>query len=90
MPFSDQFTPTHARRPDFLAEVRHAFLVRRPEENASSSYALHGFERRERVYSHTVENSRDLARFAALHQPFYKVLYAQRLDVTPWRLAESS
>ena len=152
----------------FLAEARHAFLIRRPEEIAASSYALYpsmnissigletlcevraairdaggddsvvidsddlvtrpqatmaaycaavglpfnaraltwepgerpewrrsarwhmdvsastGFERREHVYPHTVENSRDLARFAAHHQPFYEQLYAQRLDVTPW------
>jgi hypothetical protein len=49
-----------------------------------------GFERRERVYLHTVENSRDLARFAAHHRPFYERLYAQRLDVTPWEQDESS
>jgi len=49
-----------------------------------------GFERRERVYPHTVENSRDLARFAAHHRPFYERLYAQRLDVTPWEQAETS
>jgi hypothetical protein len=158
----------------FLAESRHAFLIRRPEEIAASNYALHpgmnigsiglerlcelqaairdaggnpsvvidsddlvarpeatmaaycaavelpfnlraltwqsgersewrrsarwhvdvssssGFERRERVYPHTVENSRDLARFAAHHRPFYERLYAQRLHVTPWEQAESS
>jgi len=158
----------------FLAEARHAFLIRHPEEIAASSYALHpgmsinsiglerlcevqdavraaggdasvvidsddlvarpeatmaaycaavglpfnpraltwepgerpewrrsarwhvdvsassGFERRERVYPHTVENSRDLARFAAHHRPFYERLHAQRLDVTPWEHAESS
>jgi hypothetical protein len=158
----------------FLAESRHAFLIRRPEEIAASNYALHpgmnigsigldrlcelqaairdaggnpsvvidsddlvarpeatmaaycaavglpfnlraltwqsgersewrrsarwhmdvssssGFERRERVYPHTVENSRDLARFAAHHRPFYERLYAQRLDVTPWEQAQSS
>ena len=158
----------------FLAEARHAFLIRRPEEIAASSYALYpsmnigsiglerlcemqaavreaggnasvvidsddlvarpeatmaaycaavglpfnpraltwepgersewrrsarwhvdvrassGFERRERVYPHTVENSPDLARFAAHHRPFYEQLYAQRLDVTPWEHAESS
>jgi hypothetical protein len=155
----------------FLAEARHAFLIRRPEEIAASSYALYpnmtmssiglellcevqaavrdaggnasvvidsddlvarpeatmaaycaavglpfnpralawepgerpewrrsarwhvdisassGFERREHVYPHTVENSADLARFAAHHQPFYEQLYAQRLDVTPWEQA---
>jgi hypothetical protein len=42
------------------------------------------------VYPHTVENSPDLARFAAYHRPFYERLYAQRLDVTPWEHAESS
>jgi hypothetical protein len=152
----------------FLAETRHAFLIRRPEEIAASSYALDpgtninsiglerlceaqaavrdaggdasvvidsddlvarpeatmaaycaavglpfipraltwepgerpewrqyarwhadasassGFERRERVYPHTVENSAELARLAAYHRPFYEQLYAQRLDVTPW------
>jgi hypothetical protein len=158
----------------FLAESRHAFLIRRPEEIAASNYALHpgmnigsiglerlcelqaairdaggnpsvvidsddlvarpeatmaaycaavglpfnpraltwqpgersewrrsarwhvdvtassGFERRARVYLHTVENSRDLARFAAHHRPFYERLHAQRLDVTPWEQAQSS
>jgi hypothetical protein len=158
----------------FLAESRHAFLIRRPEEIAASNYALwpgmniksiglerlcelkaavrdaggnasvvidsddlvarpeatmaaycaavglpfnpraltwepgersewrrsarwhvdvsvsSGFERRERVYPHTVENSRELARFAAYHRPFYERLYAQRLDVTPWEQDESS
>jgi hypothetical protein len=49
-----------------------------------------GFERRERVYLHTVENSNDLARFAAHHRPFYEQLYAQRLDVTPREQDESS
>lgn len=157
----------------FLAEARHAFLIRRPEEIAASNYALHpgmnigsiglerlcgvqdavrdaggdasavidsddlvarpeatmaaycaavglpfnpraltwepgerpewrrsarwhvdvsassGFERRERVYPHTVENFRELARFAAHHRPFYERLYAQRLDVKPWEHAES-
>jgi hypothetical protein len=152
----------------FLAEARHAFLIRRPEEIAASNYALHpgmsidsiglqrlcevqdgvrdaggdvsvvidsddlvarpeatmaaycaavglpfipraltwepgqrpewrrsarwhvdvsassGFERREHVYPNTVQNSPDLARFAAHHRPFYERLYAQRLDVTPW------
>jgi Sulfotransferase domain len=155
----------------FLAETRHAFLIRRPEEIAASNYALHpgmsisaiglenlcklraavgdaggnaslvidsddlvtrpeatmaaycaavglpfnpqaltwqpgqrsewrrsarwhvdvstssGFERREHVYPHTVENTGELARFAAHHRPFYERLYAQRLDVTPWEQA---
>lgn len=52
--------------------------------------ASSGFQRRERVYPHTVENSRDLARFAAHHRPFYERLFAQRLDVTPWERHESS
>jgi hypothetical protein len=52
--------------------------------------ASSGFERRERTYPHTVENSGELARFAAHHVPFYEQLYAQRLDVTPWeRMADS-
>jgi Sulfotransferase domain len=46
--------------------------------------ASSGFERHERVYPHTVENSGELAGFAAHHLPFYEQLYAQRLDVTPW------
>jgi Sulfotransferase domain len=158
----------------FLAESRHAFLIRRPEEIAASNYALHrgmnigsiglerlyelqaavrdaggdasvvidsddlvarpaatmaaycaavglpfnqraltwepgersewrrsarwhvdvsassGFERRERVYPNTVQNSAELARFAAHHRPFYERLYAQRLDVTPWERDERS
>jgi sulfotransferase family protein len=65
----------------------------RPEWRRSARWhvdvsASSGFERRERVYPHTVENSRDLARFAAHHRPFYERLYAQRLDVTPWEDAE--
>lgn len=43
-----------------------------------------GFERRERQYPHTVENSGKLARYAAHHRPFYERLYAQRIDVSPW------
>jgi hypothetical protein len=157
----------------FLAEVRHAFLIRRPEEIAASVYALSpnmnvnaiglenlcevqdavrnaggasvvidsddlmtqpaatmaaycaavglpfipraltwepgerpewrqyarwhvdasassGFERHEHAYQHTVENSPDLARFAAHHRPFYDRLYAQRLVVTPWEQAKPS
>jgi hypothetical protein len=46
--------------------------------------ASSGFERRQHLYPHTVENSPVLARFAAHHQPFYEELYAQRLDVIPW------
>jgi hypothetical protein len=43
-----------------------------------------GFGRRERVYPHTVENTDQLARFAAHHLPFYEQLHEQRLDVTSW------
>jgi hypothetical protein len=151
----------------FLAEARHAFLIRRPEEIAASYYALYpdmrihevgleiqhelhaavrdadghppvvidsddlvarpeatmaaycaavelpfipqaltwepgerhewrrtapwhtdasassGFERRERTYTHTVENTDELARFAAHHLPFYEKLHAQRLELAP-------
>jgi hypothetical protein len=42
-----------------------------------------GFERRERTYACTVENSEKLARYAAHHRPFYEQLYAQRMNVTP-------
>ncbi len=52
--------------------------------------ASSGFERRERVYPRTVENSGELARFATHHRPFCERLYAQRLDVTPWEQDESS
>lgn len=152
----------------FLAEARHAFLIRRPEEIAASYYALYppmtinaigmerlremraaignaggnppvvidsddlvtrpaatmaaycaavglpfnpqaltweqgeqpewhrsarwhtdasnssGFERHEREYQHTVEDSEKLAKYAAHHRPFYEQLYAQRMDVSPW------
>jgi hypothetical protein len=43
-----------------------------------------GFGQHERAYPHTVENSDQLARFAAHHLPFYEQLHAQRLDVTSW------
>jgi len=43
--------------------------------------ASSGFAPRKRRYPHTVENSDELARFAAHHLPFYKQLHAQRLDV---------
>ncbi len=67
----------------------------RPEWRRSARWhadvsASSGFEARTRVYPHTVENSAELARFAAHHRPFYEQLYAQRLDVTPWEHAESS
>jgi Sulfotransferase domain len=40
-----------------------------------------GFATRERRYTHTVETSDELARFAAHHQPFYELLHAQRLRI---------
>jgi hypothetical protein len=40
-----------------------------------------GFEARDSRYTHTVESSEDLARFAAHHVPFYEQLHAHRLDV---------
>ena len=43
-----------------------------------------GFEQRERRYTHTVETSDELARFAAHHLPFYEQLHAHRLDVAAW------
>ena len=43
-----------------------------------------GFERHEREYTHTAQNSEKLARYAAHHRPFYEQLYAQRMDVSPW------
>jgi hypothetical protein len=43
--------------------------------------ASSGFERRERTYPHTVENSAALSRFAARHRPFYDKLHAARLEV---------
>jgi hypothetical protein len=43
-----------------------------------------GFERHEREYPHTAENSEKLAQYAAHHHPFYEQLYAQRMEVSPW------
>ena len=43
-----------------------------------------GFAPRERRYTHTVESSDELARFAAHHLPFYEQLHEQRLDVATW------
>ena len=37
------------------------------------------------AYTHTVETSDELARFAAHHMPFYEHLHAQRLDVAAWQ-----
>jgi hypothetical protein len=42
------------------------------------------------VYPRTVENSGELARFAAYHMPFYEQLYVRRLDVTAWEQMAAS
>lgn len=73
-----------------LPFIRHALTWQpgeRPEWRRSARWhvdvsASSGFERPAHRYPHTVENSPDLARFAAHHRPFYEQLYAQRLDVT--------
>lgn len=49
-----------------------------------------GFQRHEREYPQTVENSEKLARYAAYHRPFYEQLYAQRMDVSPWERTAGS
>ena len=46
------------------------------EVSASSGFTSSG-----RTHKHTVENSDDLARFAAHHLPFYEQLHPQRLEV---------
>lgn len=43
--------------------------------------ASSGFTSRKRTYAHSVENSDELARFAAYHLPFYEQLNTHRLDV---------
>jgi hypothetical protein len=58
----------------------------RPEWQRSAHWhadvsASSGFEQRERKYSHNIESSDELARFAAHHLPFYEQLHAQRLDI---------
>jgi hypothetical protein len=58
----------------------------RPEWRRSAPWhadvaASSGFERRQRRYTCTVENSEELAQVAAHHLPFYERLHAQRLDV---------
>jgi hypothetical protein len=58
----------------------------RPEWRRSARWhadvsASSRFEQRERRYTHTVETSDELARFAAHHVPFYEQLHARRLDV---------
>jgi hypothetical protein len=71
LPFiSDALTWEPADRPEWRRSARwHA-------EVAASS----GFERRQRSYTCTVENSEQLAQFATYHLPFYEALHAQRLD----------
>jgi hypothetical protein len=75
LPFIPQaLTWEPGERPEWRRSARwHA------DVNASS-----GFEQRERRYTHTVESSDELARFAAHHLPFYEQLHAQRLNVTAW------
>jgi hypothetical protein len=58
----------------------------RPEWRRSARWHMDvstsaGFEQRHRHYTVTVENSDELASFAAHHRPFYEQLHAQRLDV---------
>jgi Sulfotransferase domain len=58
----------------------------RPEWRRSARWhvdvgASSGFEQRKRTYPHNVDNSDELARFAAHHLPFYEELHAQRLEV---------
>jgi hypothetical protein len=61
----------------------------RPEWRRSARWhadvsASSGFEQSERRYTHTVESSDELTRFAAHHLPFYEQLHAERLDVSAW------
>lgn len=46
--------------------------------------ASSGFASPERKYAHTVENSDELARFAAHHRPSYAQLHAHRLEIAGW------
>jgi hypothetical protein len=60
----------------------------RPEWRRSARWhaavsASSGFEQRKFRYTHTVETSDELARFAAHQLPFYEQLHEQRLDVSP-------
>jgi hypothetical protein len=67
----------------FLAEARHAFLIRRPEEIAASYYALFppmtikaiGMERLCEMQAAIGD---------AGGKSFYEQIFAQRMDVTPW------
>jgi hypothetical protein len=67
----------------------------RPEWRRSARWhsdvsASSGFRQRERRYTHTVESSDELARFAAHHLRFYEQLHVQRLDVAAWEPAVDS
>lgn len=53
--------------------------------SASSS-----FQERNRAYAHTVENSPELARFAAHHRPFYDQLWERRLQIADPGSTENS
>jgi hypothetical protein len=73
----------------FIAQAMTWEPGERPEWRRSARWhvavsATSGFERREPRYTHTVETSEDLARFAAHHVPFYEKLRAHRLDVAAW------
>lgn len=98
----DLLTRPEATMAAYCAAVRLPFVPRaltwepgeRSEWRRSARWhvdvsASSGFQRRERVYPHTVENSPALARLAAHHRPFYERLHAQRLDVTPWEQDET-
>lgn len=76
LPFNPQaLTWEPGERPEWHRTARwHA--------DVSSSSGFH--QRRERHYPHTVDNSEQLARYAAHHRPYYEQLYAQRMDVAPW------
>ena len=70
----------------FIPEALTWAPAQRPEWRRSARWhadvaASSGFEHRQRGYTHTVENSDQLAVFAAHHQPFYEQLHKQRLAV---------
>jgi Sulfotransferase domain len=67
----------------------------RPEWRRSARWhadvsASSGFERRQHRYTHTVETSDELARFAAHHSRFYEQLHAQKLNVAAWEATAGS
>jgi hypothetical protein len=71
-----------------LAFVPHALTWEpgdRPEWRRSARWhidvsASSAFQPREQQHAHTVDNSPELARFAAHHRPFYEELRAQRIS----------